>query len=97
MKAPQFIAPEEMVRAIGPVTKLELEELRSQREAATPTLDLTPGGATERIIHKFEQERRDVRESYIANRLERMESRASNDFALAQRRGTAKRAFERGR
>lgn len=97
MKAPKFIAHEEMVRAIGPVTRLELEQLRGQREAAAPSLDLTPGGALERVIHKFEQERRAVRESYIANRLERMEGRASNDFGLARFRGRAKSSFDRER
>jgi hypothetical protein len=97
MKAPKFIAPEEMVRAIGPVTKRELDELRDARETSAPTLELTPGGATERIIHKFEQERRAVRESYIANRLERLEGRASNDFSLARVRGKARQDFERER
>lgn len=92
-----FIAPEEMVRAIGPVTKRELEALRSSRETATPTLELTPGGATERIIHKFEAERRSVRESYIENRLERVEGRAANDFALARVRGKARNDFDRER
>lgn len=97
MSKPTFIAPEEMVRAIGPVTKRELDGLRSSRETATPTLELTPGGATERIIHKFEQERRTIRESYIENRLNRVEGRAANDFSLAKMRGKARNDFERER
>ncbi|MEJ0038759.1 MAG: hypothetical protein WDO68_22230 [Gammaproteobacteria bacterium] len=97
MKHPKFIAHDEMVRAIGPVTKRELDALRDSRETAAPVLELTPGGATERIIHKFEAERRAVREGYIENRLDRMEGRASNDFALARVHGKAKRDFDRER
>lgn len=97
MNDPKFIAPADMVRAIGPVTKRELDQLRSDREKPTPVLELTPGGATERIIHKFEQERRTVRESYIENRLDRMEGRAANDFSLAKQRGKAKHDFDRER
>ena len=93
----QFIAHDEMVRAIGPVTKNELEQLRADREKPAPTLELTIGGATERIIRKFEQERRTVRESYIENRLDRMEGRAANDFSLARVRGKATHDFDRER
>lgn len=97
MNDPIFIAPADMVRAIGAVTKRELEQLRNTRAKETPVLELTPGGATERIIHKFEQERRTVRESYIANRLDRIQDRASHDFARARLRGSAKREFDRSR
>ncbi len=97
MNDPKFIASSEMVRAIGPVTKHELETLRADREKPVPTLELTPGGTTQQIIHKFEQERRTVRESYIENRLERIEGRAANDFARAQVRGKATHDFERSR
>jgi len=97
MKTPKYIAHEDMVRAIGPVGRAELDQLRAQRETEKPVLELTPGGTTERIIHKFEAERRAVRESYIENRLERLEGRASNDFALARVRGRAKSSFDRER
>lgn len=97
MNDPKFIASADMVRAIGPVSKTELEQLRSNREKPTPTLELTPGGDTQEIIRKFEQERHTVRESYIQNRLERIEGRAANDFSLAQARGKAKHDFERER
>lgn len=94
MNEQKFIAHDDMVRAIGPVSKNELNQLRAARETAQPTLELTIGGATERIIHKFEQERRTVRESYIENRLERVDGRAVNDFALARLRGKATREFD---
>lgn len=97
MNERKFIAHDEMVRTIGPVTKNELEQLRTDRERPTSALELTIGGATERIIHKFEQERRTVRESYIENRLDRMEGRAANDFSLARVRGKATHDFERER
>lgn len=97
MKESRFIASADMVRAIGPVTRRELEHLRETRAKETPVLELTPGGATERIIRRFEHERRTVRESYIENRLERMEGRAGNDFARARIRGKAKQDFDRER
>lgn len=97
MNEPKYIAHEDMLRAIGPVTKSELQQLRADREKPTPALELTIGGATERIIHKFEQERRTVREGYIENRLDRVEGLAANDFALARVRGKATHDFERER
>jgi hypothetical protein len=97
MNDPKFIPSSEMVRAIGPVTKHELETLRADRDRPAPTLELTPGGTTQQIIHKFEQERRTIRESYIENRLGRMEGRAENDFSMAQMRGKATHDFERSR
>jgi len=97
MPEPKFIAPNEMVRAIGPVTKRELDQLREDRDRPGSSLELTPGGATERIIHKFESERRTVRESYIENRLERAEGRVANDFTLAHTQGKAARDFGRER
>jgi hypothetical protein len=72
MKAPKYIAFDEMVRAIGPVTRRELAQIRCNREKTAPALELTLGGGTERTIHEFEHERRAVRESYIANRPDRM-------------------------
>lgn len=97
MSNPKFIAHADMVRDIGPVTRRELDHLRENRERPTPVLELTPGGATERIVRKMEHERHTVRESYIENRLERVEGRSANDFALAQTRGRASNDFGRER
>lgn len=93
----KFIAPEAMVRAIGPVTRGELDTLREQRETPSRQLEYTIGGATEEIVRRFEQERRTVRESYIESRLTRAEGRAANDFALGTTRGSASRDFGRER
>jgi hypothetical protein len=95
MNEPKFIAHEEMVRAIGPVTKGELDRLKQDREQPSRLLELTPGGATESIIRRFESERRSVRESYIGNRLERADGRALVDFAFARMRGKAGFDFDR--
>ena len=93
----RFIAPSQMVAEIGPVTKRELESLRAQQERPERTLDFTIGGTTEQIIHKFENERLAVRAAYVENRLDRVEGRATNDFALAKERGKAKHDFGRER
>lgn len=97
MKEQKFIAPDEMVHAIGPVTREEMDQLRRSRDTSAPILELTPGGALETIIRKFEHERRTVRESYIENRLDRMDGVAANDFSRARLRGKAKHDFERER
>ena len=97
MKLPKYISHEQMVKAIGPVTRGELDHLRANRDKPTLVPEYTMGGVTEKIIHQFEQERRDVREAYIANRLDRIEGRAANDFGLAKEKGRAKADFDRER
>lgn len=97
MSDPTFIAASQMVAAMGPVTKDELERLKAEREKPVRTLDFTIGGTVEQTVHSDEQARRTAREAYIANRLERMRGRAENDFSKACVRGRAKDDFERSR
>ena len=86
-----------MEEAIGPVTRAELDRLRSQYRTPTLQLDLTIGGETERLVHETEQNNRTLREEYIAHRLELLEGRAQEDFTCASLRGKAKQDFERSR
>jgi hypothetical protein len=97
MSDPTFIAASQMVAAMGPVTKEELDRLKGERDKPIRTLDLTIGGTVEQTVHSDEHAQRTARESYIANRLERMRGRAENDFSKASVRGRAKDDFERSR
>lgn len=69
-----------------PVSKLELNQLLSEREKPVLAPTLTPGGSTEQYAHTKTHMHRETRITHIQERLSTMKNKARDDFNMTQQR-----------
>jgi hypothetical protein len=79
------------------VTRTELDQLKAQRHTPAPAMHYKMTGAAAELIHRVEESRRAIRASFIQERLDVAQDRATIDFSFAKMRGKAAYDFERSR
>ena len=80
----------------GPVSRSELERLRTRRGTPAPVLEYKLGEPTQPKLRRLDQLRSE-RERYVESRLREIEGHVENEFACAGMSGRAKFDFERSR
>lgn len=79
-----------------PVSRKELEHLRTRHGVPAPVLEYQFGQPTQPKLRRLDQLRAD-RARYVESRLRNIDGHVTNEFACAGVTGRAKKDFERSR